>query len=67
MTQDKPNSVNLGGLVNAGVPTDFVLIYLSGDNITQEVLKLGKGCKFLKLISVGHCVSSLLILGIWIS
>ena len=61
MTQDKPNSENrrviidlsgpLGELVNAGVPADkylgmeFVLTYPSVDNIIQEVLRLGKGCK----------------------
>ena len=43
---------------------DFVLTYPSVDNITQEILKLGKGCKFLKLTSVGHFSMSL---GIWIS
>ena len=61
MTQDKPNSEHrrviidlswpVGESVNAGVPTDkylgteFVLTYPSIDNITQEVLRLGKGCK----------------------
>ena len=65
MTRDKPNSVNRrliidlswhqGGSVNAGVPTDryldtdFVLTYPSVDNITQEVLKLGRGCKIFKV------------------
>ena len=65
MTRDKPNSSNRrviidlswphGGSVNAGVPTDrylgtdFVLTYPSVDNITQEVLKLGRGCKIFKV------------------
>ena len=55
MTQDKPNSVNFGGLVNAGVPTDwylgteFFLIYPSVDNITQEVWKLIMGCKIFQV------------------
>ena len=65
MTRDKANSVNRrviidlswphGGSVNAGVPsdrylgTDFVLTYPSVDNITQEVLKLGRGCKIFKV------------------
>ena len=65
MTRDKPNSEHrrviidlswpLGGSVNAGVPTDqylgtdFVLTYPSVDNITQEVLRLGKGCKIFKV------------------
>ena len=61
MTRDKPNSEHrrviidlswpLGVSVNAGVPAEkyrdaeFVLTYPSRDNITQEVLCLGKGCK----------------------
>ena len=65
MTQDKPNSVHrrviidlswpLGESVNAGVPgdkylgTEFVLTYPSIDNITQEVLRLGNGCKIFKV------------------
>ena len=65
MTRDKLNSINRrviidlswphGGSVNAGVPTDqylgtdFVLTYPSVDNITQEVLKLGRGCKIFKV------------------
>ena len=63
MTRDEPNSVHrrviidlswpLDESVNAGVPadkylgTEFVLIYPSVDNITQEVLWLGEGCKIL--------------------
>ena len=65
MTRDKPNSEYrrviidlswpLGESVNAGVPTDkylgmeFVLTYPLVDNITQEVLRLGKGCKIFKV------------------
>ena len=61
MTRDKPNSENRrviidlswpqGNSVNAGVSSDkylgteFVLTYPSVDNITQEVLRLGRGCK----------------------
>ena len=45
----------LGESVNAGVPannyldTECVLTYPSMDNITQEVLRLGKGCKIFKV------------------
>ena len=65
MTRDKPNSENRrviidlswpqGNSVNAGVPSDkylgteFVLTYPSVDNITQEVLRLGRGCKIFKV------------------
>ena len=65
MTLDKPNSVHrrviidlswpLGESVNAGVPADrylgtkFVLTYPSIDNITQEVMRLGKGCQIFKV------------------
>ena len=65
MTRDKPNSANrrviidlswpLGESVNAGVPSDkylgteFVLTYPSVDNITQDVLRLGRGCKIFKV------------------
>ena len=61
MTRDKPNSANRrviidlswphGISVNAGVSSDkylgteFVLTYPSVDNVTQEVLRLGRGCK----------------------
>ena len=44
-----------GNSVNAGVPSDkylgteFVLTYPSVDNITQEVLRLGRGCKIFKV------------------
>ena len=65
MTRDKPNSENRrviidlswrqGNSVNAGVSSDkylgteFVLTYPSVDNITQEVLRLGRGCKIFKV------------------
>ena len=65
MTPDRPNSENrrviidlswpLGQSVNAEVPadkcldTEFVLTYPSLDNIAQEVLHLGKGCKIFKV------------------
>ena len=65
MTHDKPNSENRrviidlswpqGNSVNAGVSSDkylgteFVLTYPSVDNSTQEVLRLGSGCKIFKV------------------
>ena len=65
MTRDKSSSVNrrviidlswpFGHSVNSGVGSDcylgteFVLTYPSIDNITSEVLKLGKGCKIFKI------------------
>ena len=65
MTHEKSNSVNrrviidlswpIGDSVNAGVTpdiylgTDFILSYLSVDNIVSEALKLGKGCKIFKV------------------
>ena len=65
MTRDKSSSTNrrviidlswpLGHSVNSGVGsdsylgTDFVLTYPSVDNITEEVLKLGKGCQIFKV------------------
>ena len=65
MTRDKSSSTNrrviinlswpLGHSVNSGVGndsylhTDFVLTYPSVDNITNEVLKLGKGCQIFKV------------------
>ena len=65
MTRDKSSSVNrrviidlswpLGHSVNSGVGSDcylgteFVLTYPSIDNITNEVLKLGKGCEIFKI------------------
>ena len=63
MTQDKHNYIHrrviipdlswpLGESVNAGVPADNYLdtefILTSIDNITPEVLRLGKGCKIFK-------------------
>ena len=72
MTRDKGSSVNrrviidlswpLGHSVNSGVGgdcylgTEFVLTYPSIDNITDEVLKLGKGCEIFKIdISRAFC------------
>ena len=65
MTRDKSSSINrrviidlswpLGHSVNSGVGgdcylgTEFVLTYPSIDNITNEVLKLGKGCEIFKI------------------
>ena len=65
MTRDKPNMANRrviidlswphGNSVNAGVSSDkylgteFVLTYPSVDNATQEVLRLGRGCKIFKV------------------
>ena len=65
MTRDKSTSANRrviidlswshGHSVNSGVDndrylgTDFVLTYPSIDNITGEVLKLGKGCQIFKI------------------
>ena len=65
MTWDKSSSVNrrviidlswpLGHSVNLGVGSDcylgteFILTYPSIDNITNEVLKLGKGCEIFKI------------------
>ena len=65
MTRDKSSSTNrrviinlswpLGHSVKSGVGsdsylgTDFVLIYPSVDNITDEVLKMGKGCQIFKV------------------
>ena len=65
MTRDKSSSANRrviidlswphGLSVNSGVEndrylgTDFVLTYPSIDNITSEVLKLGKGCQIFKI------------------
>ena len=65
MTRDKSSSDHrrviidlswpLGQSVNSGVDsdkyldTDFVLTYPSIDNITDEVLKLGRGCQIFKI------------------
>ena len=65
MTRDKSSSTNrrviidlswpLGNSVNSGVEsdsylgTDFILTYPSVDNITDEVLKLGKMCQIFKI------------------
>ena len=65
MTRDKSSSDHrrviidlswpIGQSVNSGVDSDkyldteFVLTYPSIDNITDEVLKLGKGCKIFKV------------------
>ena len=65
MTRDKSSSVNRrvisdlswlpGHSVNSGVggdcylSTEFVLTYPSINNITNEVLKLGKGCQIFKI------------------
>ena len=65
MTRDKSSSDHrrviidlswpIGQSVNSGVDSDkyldteFVLSYPSIDNITDEVLKLGKGCKIFKV------------------
>ena len=72
MTRDKSSSANRrviidlswphGHSFNSGVEndrylgTDFVLTYPSIDNITNEVLKLGKGCQIFKIdISRAFC------------
>ena len=76
MTRDKSSSVNrrviidlswpIGQSVNSGVcsdcyfGTEFVLTYPAINNITNEVLKLGKGGKIFK---VGFFAMFLLILG----
>ena len=65
MTRDKSSSTNrriiidlswpIGHSVNSGVDNDhylgkdFVLTYPSVDNITDKVLKLGKGCQIFKV------------------
>ena len=65
MTRDKSSSTNrrviidlswpIGHSVNSGVTsdhylgTDFILTYPSVDNLTNEVLKLGKGSKIFKV------------------
>ena len=65
MTRDKSSLANrrviidlswpIGHSVNSGVDSDrylgadFILTYPSVDNITDEVLKLGKGCKIFKV------------------
>ena len=65
MTRDNYSSVNRRVIIGVGWPighsvnsvvgsdcylgTEFVLTYPSIDNITNEVLKLGRGCKIFKL------------------
>ena len=45
-------SVNSGVSADKYLDTEFVLAYPSIDNITDEVLKVGKGCKYSKSTSV---------------
>ena len=45
----KGQSVNSGVHSDRYLDVDFVLTYPSIDNITEEVLKLGKGCKIFKV------------------
>ena len=65
MTRDKSSAVNrrvltelswpMGNSVNSGVSADryldieFILTYPSFDNITDQVLKLGKSCEIFKI------------------
>ena len=45
----KGQSVNSGGELDRYLGTEFVLTYPSIDNITNQVLQLGKGCQIFKV------------------